>query len=286
MLFHKMFRKPYLDADTGTEIGSGTGVEATSTEVQGTEVVATDNQTTGTEQNTEPQKIKVKYNHQEMELPYEEAVQHIQKGMNYDKAIEKARQEARDSYIADQGYEWNGKTITTEAEYKTALAESQRIEAMQADGIDPSVIEKYVQEDPRIKAAREKEQQQALSEKSNADAQEFFKLFKKENGRVFDADTDVLPPEVIDMANKGKPLADAYTYHLNDKLKAKIAELEGKKAAEETNQANANSSTGSVTGNGSGDNGFISFEAFEANKNNQRWVVDNLSKISESRSKW
>ena len=41
-----------------------------------------------------PQAIKVKFNHDEIEIPYEEAVQHIQKGMNYDKAVDRAKREA------------------------------------------------------------------------------------------------------------------------------------------------------------------------------------------------
>jgi hypothetical protein len=40
-------------------------------------------------------------------------------------ATEKVRQESRDAYIAEQGYVWNGKKITTEAEYKNALREKE-----------------------------------------------------------------------------------------------------------------------------------------------------------------
>ena len=90
-----------------------------------TQETTQENTTQQVEQTPEPQSIRVKYNHQELDLPYEEAVQHIQKGMNYDKAVERARQEARDSWIADQGYEWKGKPIKTEAEYQSALKEQE-----------------------------------------------------------------------------------------------------------------------------------------------------------------
>ncbi|KIL35863.1 hypothetical protein SD71_10750 [Cohnella kolymensis] len=69
----------------------------------------------------EPQKLKIKYNHEEKEISLEEATTLAQKGLNYDKGIERVRQEAaqqaRDAWIAEQGYAWNGKPITTEAEY-------------------------------------------------------------------------------------------------------------------------------------------------------------------------
>jgi len=83
-----MFRQPYLSEDDGVNLGGGEPSPEPTTEP----TPAPDGG--GTEPTPEPQRIKVKYNHQELEIPYEEAVQHIQKGMNYDKAVERARQEA------------------------------------------------------------------------------------------------------------------------------------------------------------------------------------------------
>ena len=86
-------------------------------------------ESTMTQEVETPQSIKVKFNHRELELPYDEAITHIQKGMNYEKAVERARQEAaqqaRDSWIEEQGYAWKDKPIKTEAEYKQALQEQE-----------------------------------------------------------------------------------------------------------------------------------------------------------------
>lgn len=230
------------------------------------------------------EKIKIKYNHEDMEIPYEEAVTHIQKGMNYEKGIERAKQEARDAYIAEQGYEWNGKPITTEAEYKEALAEAERQKELKEKGLDPDEYKKFVEGDPAVKKAREWEQNKTAEERNKADVKEFLSLFKKEEGRAWDPDSDVLPDEVIALTQKGKTLSDAYAYHLNEKLKAKIAELEGKKKADETNQQNAETSTGSVTGNGNGENNF--FTADQVRNMSKEQVKQNLKAIEESMKKW
>lgn len=280
MLFLNMFKTPYLDADTGDN-GGGAAIETQSAETQAT--------TTSTEvqQTVEQPKIKVKYNHQEMELPYEEAVTHIQKGMNYEKAVERARQEALDEYIAGQGYEWNGKKITTKAEYDQALKEKEIYDKYQAQGLPEEVIQKLAKVDQIESVLETEKRTRAEQEKKNAEYAEFFEYFKAENGRDFNSATDTIPQEVWDMAAKGKTLTDAYAYYANKQLKAKIAEYEAKLKAQETNQQNASSSPGSVTGNGSTQNNdFVSFEAFEANKHDQRWVIKNLSKINASRAKW
>jgi len=55
--------------------------------------------------------------------------------------------------------------------------------------------------------------------------------------------------------------------------------------AKEANQKNAETSTGSVKGEKPTAE-FISFETFEKNKHDQRWVMNNLPKINQSRAKW
>lgn len=198
----------------------------------------------------EQPKIKVKYNHQDMELPYEEAVTHIQKGMNYEKAVERARQESRDSYIAEQGYVWNDKPITTEAEYKQALKEQELYQKYQEQGLPDEVINELLESKKFRQQFESERQTKSDQEKKNSEYTEFFEYFKQENGRDFNSVTDSIPQEVWDMTAKGKTLTDAYTYHTNKQLKTKVAEYEAKLKANETNLSNASSSTGSVTGNG------------------------------------
>lgn len=92
----KFKREPYLEAHTegGGQLDEDITLEETEIEIEEAEgEIEVDEEPDETEEPT-PQAIKVKYNHEEMELPYEEAVVHIQKGMNYDKAVERAKREA------------------------------------------------------------------------------------------------------------------------------------------------------------------------------------------------
>lgn len=290
MFYNKIFRQPYLN--TPDDLGGGNETPPATEPINEPAQEPTTSPNGGKDPEPEPQlpKIKVKYNHQEMELPYEEAVQHIQKGMNYEKAIEKAKaeaaQQARDAYIASQGYVWNDKPITTEAEYNQAMKEKEIWEKYQSQGLPDEVVQELVESKKFREQFESEKKSKAEQEKKNAEYQEFFEYFKAENGRDFNSATDTIPQDVWDLVAKGKTLTDAYTYNLNKQLKAKIAELESKQKAIETNRENANSTPGSVTGNGTTTVDFISFETFEAKKSDPNWVKKNLSKIVESRAKW
>jgi hypothetical protein len=221
------------------------------------------------------------------------AQQTAEENAKYASIRREAESKARDKTIADMGMSWNGEKIATYEQYQKAKVESDRYEQEQkirseyeAKGVPDELLDELV-ESKRDREERNIEKQaKAEQDKQSKDYVDFLDYFKKENDRSYDAEKDTIPTEVWQQVFEGKSLKDAYTYHLKDNLKSRIAELESKLKANETNKANAEGSTGSVTGNGNGNSGFISFETFEANKNNQRWVVDNLSKISESRAKW
>jgi hypothetical protein len=282
-----------MEQDNGTDIAGGTTVTETQTETN----TATETQTTGTEQQTAPEqpKIKIKYNHQDMELPYEEAVQHIQKGMNYDKAVERARQEALDEYIASLNYEWNGKPIKTKAEYDQALKEKEIFERYQAQGLPEDVINELVaskrfrEESLAEKQAREAEiaktqQEQEFKQRRDSMYIEFLNEFKDYGS---EEKWKTIPPEVFAEADKwlktggreGRRLADAFARYNYTKL---ISQQQAATA----NQTNAASSTGSVKGNGLPDSGYISKEVFEANKHDQNWMNKNYENIKKSMNKW
>ena len=280
MSFFNMFRQPYLDADDGVNLGGG---EPTPTPEPTTEPTPAPDGG-GTEPTPEPQRIKVKYNHQELELPYEEAVQHIQKGMNYDKAVERARQEAaqqaRDSWIAEQGYEWHGKPIKTEAEYKQALKE-QEIEnkvRQQYSNVPDELLNELVES----KRFRE----ETLAEKK---AREEKEAENKQYTDFLEAYPDVkpedIPVEVWKEHKAGRNLLDAYVRYENKRLKDEMAKYQTQQQIEQANSKNAASSTGSAKTSGK-TGGFISKEDFEANKHDMKWVQKNLSILEESRRHW
>jgi hypothetical protein len=249
-----------------------------------------------------PQTIKVKYNHQELELPIDEAVTHIQKGMNYDKAIERARQEAaqeaaqkaRDAVIAEMGYEWKGKPITTEAEYRQALQEKEIEDKLrlQYSNLPDEIIDeilanrRFREETLAEKKAREEAERKAQEEKDFAARRdtmldEFLHEFP-------DYDTEekwkAIPKEVWAEADKwlksggreGRRLADALA-------KYNLKQMQAQNQAAEANQANAASSTGSVKGQGKAGTFFTREQV--ANMSREE-IRANYAAIKESEKRW
>jgi phytoene/squalene synthetase len=210
--------------------------------------------------------------------------------MNYDKAIERtkaeAHQAARDAFIAEQGYEWNGKPISTEAEYKQALKEQELYQQYQSKELPEEVIQELIEGKRFREQLTQEKQTVAQQRKQEAEYKEFFEYFANENGRNFDPAQDVIPEEVWLAANKGKTLIDAYQAHEAKSLKQQVKELQERLNVNKVNEVNASTSTGSVTGNGATNTDYISYSTFEANRSDQSWVNKNLDKIMKSRAKW
>jgi len=245
MTFFNMFRQPYLDGDDGANLGGGgTPTEPTGqqTDTQTADTTLQDGgQQTQTQQPQIPPAIKVKFNHEEREIPYEEAVTHIQKGMNYEKAVERARQEARDSWIAEQGYEWKGKPIKTEAEYKQALQEQEmenKIRAQYSNVPDEIVNELLEGKRFREQYQTEKQtsEQKAAEQKMYADFLEAYPDIKPEE----------IPAEVWKEVKEGKNLTDAYVRYENKRLKDEMSKYQQQQQTQQANDKNAVTSTGAV----------------------------------------
>lgn len=187
---------------------------------------------------------------------------------------ERAKQEARDEYIASQGYEWNGKSIKTEAEYNQAVYEQE----LEQKGIDPSELRKIAEDLPEVKEARQMKRDRESMAALTEIAPEI-------------TDASQIPTEVIQQYIQGKDLADAYAVW---KLKSDLASKaeEAAKAAEteakaKANAENAKGSMGNVTGDGvANDPDFVSYDTYESNKSNSSWVKKNFDKIMKSRAKW
>jgi hypothetical protein len=167
--------------------------------------------------------------------------------MNYEKAVERARveaaQQAKDSLIAEMGYTWNGQPITTETEYKQALAEQKLIEQYRDRDLPPEVIQELVES----RRDREERQQEKAARDADAKVQseykDFLETFQSMNERQF-TDKDTIPQEVWDAVNKGQPLKFAYLEHHNKELRNQL------KIAKQ-NQANTKKApVGSVTAGG------------------------------------
>jgi hypothetical protein len=181
-----------------------------------------------------PQSIRVKYNAEEREIPIEEAIVLTQKGLNYEKAVERAKQEARDAYIADEGYQWKGKPITTEAAYKEALKEQELENKIRAQytNVPDEIVSELTEGRKFREQYQTKEQQQKMY-------QEFADAYPDLKG-------DEIPPEVWKEVQNGKNLLDAYVRYENKTLRDQLNGVQAKDQAAQANQANALSSTGSV----------------------------------------
>lgn len=200
-------------------------------------------------------------------------VQSAEENANYAKirreAEYKARQKARDEWVAEQNYSWNGKPITTEEAYKQALYEQELVEK----GQDPQEVQRLIDEHPVVKQAKEMAAKQEAEARTNADLRDFVDKYPEVKAQ------DV-PKEVWIANANGIPLRYAYADYLVSQQK--IAESKAK-----ANAQTAKSSMGSVTGQGEvADVSFIPFDAYEKNKSDRSWVNKNFKKIMESRAKW
>lgn len=211
----------------------------------------------------------------------EKPVQTAEDNARYAEIRRKAESEAVDRYIASQGYEYNGKPITTKAEYDRALAEveeQQRRAALQEQGIDPSIVDEYVNNNPVVKWANEFKTQQEQQQAKQADFSDFLSAYP-------DVKPEEIAAEVWEANSKGVPLRIAYAAHQeNATLKAKLAEYEKGAKTNEVNAKNAENSTGSVTGNGSTGQPFYTREQVQAMS--QEEVNKNYKTIVESMKSW
>lgn len=221
--------------------------------------------------------LEIQYNKEQLKLDKDRAKELAQKGMNYDKAVERAKQEGIDTYIANQGYEWNGKPIKTEAEYKQALQE-QELREKYSDL--PEEVQNELIESKKFREDYTRQQEESQAQ---AKQQEDYKLFLE---TFPDTEPKDIPQTVWDEVNKGRSLVDAFTRHENKSLKEQLKTLTEKKEIEQKNAENAESSTGSVTGQGNVNVDHITEDTFEKNRSDSNWVKKNFNKIMESRQKW
>jgi hypothetical protein len=210
--------------NTNENVGNEGNSESTTTNTESTTTQNSNVNESNT--TTEPQKIKIKYNHEEKEISIDEARELAQKGMAFDKSVERAKQEARDSYIAEQNFVWNNKPIKTEVEYKQALAEQELIQKYQNQNLPDDVIQELIESKKFREESKELQKIKSDEEAKKTDYVNFINWFEETNGRSFDANKDQIPQEVWNLNSNGKSLVDAYASHENKILRDKLKQLE------------------------------------------------------------
>ena len=169
---------------------------------------------TAKETSAAPRTVRVRYNHQEIELPLEEAIRHIQKGMNYDKLAQRlaALQNGAPAEGADEAEGPDAKEA--EAAGETEEAREDGVAVLTAD----------------LSLLKEQE-----------------KEFRTAYPEVKDGE---IPDAVLLEWGGGVPLKYAYQAYENRTLKERVKELEQKLYAAELNGKNAVSSMGSAFSSG------------------------------------
>lgn len=172
----------------------------------------------------EPLRFKVKYNHEEQELGYDEAVPLIQKGMNYDKLQEKLTQFESDPRLALIEELASENNMTTE-EYISAVKEHKEQEKLN-QLIQQNIPEELAREILETRKLREEinseKQTKVEEEKKNADFTDFFQYYKEANGKEYDHNNDPIPQEVWQANQNGVPLKYAYMEHQLSQLQSQM----------------------------------------------------------------
>jgi hypothetical protein len=284
-MLNYVFRTPYLDEDTGANLGGGgtptdTAGQQTDTQTADTTVQGGEQQTQQTQ--TEQPKFKVKFNHEEKELTYDEAIQYAQKGMNYDRIYpeyEKLRNNPHLSYL-EQKAQRLGMSVEQLIENDRKYEEQQKLNELIQQNIPEEYAKKLLEHDKVMKEYQTEKQTREQTEAK----QKMFAEFLEAYPEFYDPNKS-LPPEVQAEISKGRHPIDAYVRYENKLLKEQLQGAQKQQQTQEANEKNAASSTGSVKTSGK-TGGFISKDDFEANKHDMNWVRKNLNTLSESRKHW
>lgn len=205
-----------------------------------------------------------------------------------------AAQQARDEWIASQGYEWKGKHIATEAEYNEALKEYQMEqeilqkyaylpEDVQSELLENRKFREQYQSQQKIIQEQQRRVQQERDFVTRRDAMyaEFLEEFPDQNTEEAWAK---IPAEVWAEADRwlktggreGRRLADALTRY-------NWKQAQAQQQANDANSANANASTGSVKGQAKS-GAFFTREQV-ANMSREE-IRTNYNAIKESEKHW
>jgi hypothetical protein len=221
--------------------------DTTPTEQPETEAPEAQEQEPQTE--TQPEQtpfLKVKYNKEEMELDEERARELAQKGLNYDKTIERLQaleSDPRLSFIEELA----GQHGMTPDEYISAVQqqrEQSRIDELVSEGISEELAQELLESRKDREERKREKEAKAEEEKKNAEFGEFFNYFREANGREYVPNQDTIPENVWESVNQGVPLKFAYMAHENSQLRTQLSTLK-------QNKANASKApVGSVTQHG------------------------------------
>lgn len=237
----------------------------------------------GTESTQEQQTpfLSVKYNKEEKHLTKEEAVELAQKGMNYDKILQKYQELSNNPGLAylNRLAEANGVTVEQLVDYWQQQEEQERLNELIQNNI-PEDVAMEILESRKFRQQWEHERR-AIQAKHRRDQElvEFAKAFPH-----WAKEPESVPPEIWQAYDRGIPLMEAAREYRLRQLEEENAKLKQGLQVNTANAENAAKSTGSVTGQGQPETGFYTKEQVE--RMSQAEIDRNLTKIMESMKHW
>lgn len=223
-------------------------------------------------QDATPQAIKVRFNHQDMEIGLNDAPSYIQKGLNYDNVYSKYQELANDprlSFVEELAKSYN----MSPGEYIQAVKEQQRQSELD-NLIQQNIPEEYAREMLENKRFRQTYEAQLREnearQKQNQEYSEFLSVYP-------DINPDAIPGQVWEMVNNGKNILDAYTRYENQILRSEIEALKAN---------NANNSTSNQSMSGNSDQGNVYFSREQVLAMSREEVDKNLDVILASQKQW
>lgn len=176
------------------------------------------------EKQPEPYKLKVKFNHQEMEIPENEAIPLIQKGLNYDKLQERLNSIQNDPRLSKyEKVQQVSKLLgyQTEDQLIDALYQNYYQLTAQQRGLTPEQIRKeheLNQERERLQREKEAAQKQ---QQTNAMYERFLQTFPN-------VQPQDIKPETWEKVRNGMDLTTAYVQQQNEELRTQLQLLKQK----------------------------------------------------------
>lgn len=176
-------------------------------------------------------KFKIKYNHEEQEIGYDDAIPLIQKGMNYDKVQERVQELENDPRISfiDQLAQENGMSTDDFLENVRAQREEAQLNELIQQNIPEEYAREMLENQKFRKQFEEQQKQKEQEEKQQQDFVEFFDYYQDATGKPYDPKMGDVPQEVWDAAEGGTPLKYAFMEHHVKQLQNKIEALQQNK---------------------------------------------------------
>jgi hypothetical protein len=181
------------------------------------------------------QALKVKYNKEEMEIPFDEAIPLVQKGLNYDKTLERLQaleSDPRLSFVEELARE-QGMEVNDYLEAVKQFKEQERINELVSKGISEDVAHEMLENRKFREQFEAEKKAKAEEEKKNAEYNEFFSTFREATGKDFVPGQDEIPAEVWEAHSNGTPLKYAFMEHQFKQLQSKVKVLQQNKQNEQ-----------------------------------------------------